>query len=189
VCRTLVSLAALVSLLLPGAVRAAESGDATAERSRSVAVSVNPLALGIARAGGNVEVAVGAHHSVVASGFYASRIVSLRGGDTAESRPSVGGELGVRTYFLPRAIDGAFIAASALVEHVIPERGIFGNVVYGGAVDVGGQIVTRSGFVLGAGIGMQYTTTTVRELEVSSYPALAPTGVYPRLLMNLGWSF
>lgn len=156
---------------------------------RHVAVEVNPLALGLLRAGGNVEIALARHHALVGSGFYASRWASTKGDDVVVTTRSFGGELGYRYYTGPRPLEGAFFGGSGIVERVLPtDTGGYGAVLWGGALDVGGHVVTKGGVVLGAGAGVQYTTITVPRVEVTSFPVLSGAGLYPRLLLEIGYA-
>lgn len=156
---------------------------------RHVAVEANPLALGLLRAGGNVEVALARHHAVVGSGFYALRWASIKGDDVLVTTRSFGGECGYRYYTGPRPLEGAFFGGSGIVERIVPtDSGAYGAVLWGGALDVGGHVVTKGGVVLGAGAGLQYTTITVPRVEVASFPVLSGAGLYPRLLLEVGYA-
>ena len=192
----LATLATCFALLTTGTASAADAEtrepDALQPRGsapRHLALSLNPLALGIGRAGVNVELALAPHHELVVSGFGGMRWTNYVGGDTVVTRPTFGGELGYRYLFGRRAFEGAFVGASALWERVVPDDDAYGTMLLGGALDVGGQIVTKGGVLLGAGLGVQYTASTAPRIEAAGVPVFVGAGVLPRLLMSVGYAF
>lgn len=58
--------------------------------------------------------------------------------------------------------------------------------IYGGGVDLGGQHVFRNGFTIGGGGGLMYLTASEKTTESSLFKV---SGVLPRFLFTLGWSF
>jgi hypothetical protein len=157
---------------------------------RPVAITLNPAALVLGRLSANVEVLLAPHHSLVLSpnilvfqeghgGRYDLASEGL--GFATQRSSSFGGELGyhywwrwhqslVGPYFGPSLLAGSVTNAS-----VGPTASA--QAYWGGAFDAGGQGVLPGGFTLGAGVGLGF-------VEMASVAA-----VFPRFLLQIGWSF
>jgi hypothetical protein len=157
--------------------------------ARPLAITWNPLPLFFGRLSANVEVLLAPHHALVVSPnvlvFNADRgtrtLLSEGFGFASPTSASVGIEVGYH-YWLrwARALRGLFLGPSLLL-------GVTGNAdvgdgsvtqgYYGFAFDVGRQEVLPGGFTLGGGLG-------IGVVRMADWVA-----VFPRLLIQLGWSF
>lgn len=174
---------------------------------RRFSVELNPLAIGAGRYGINIEYALARHHVITGSGFYQAfpsyllGVIMAKAIDTshgAAGRP--GGELGYRFYTGQRGANGFFVGASGVamplpLPHVTPDYK--GDVVtvmgFGGALDVGIQAITDSGFTIGGGLGAMYLAYDTPNLP-NAPAGVAPVKLYaphflPRALLSAGWSF
>ncbi len=157
--------------------------------ARPVAITWNPLPLFYGRLSGNVEVLIAPHHALVVSANAlvlnadrGSRTLIANGfGFASPTSSSLGLEAGYHYYLRwTRALRGMFLGPSILV-------GATGNAqvgdptttqgYYGFAFDVGRQEVLPGGFTLGGALGAGI-------LRMADAVA-----VFPRLLLQLGWSF
>lgn len=174
---------------------------------RRLSVELNPLSVAMGRYGLNVEVAPFVHHVLVGSAYYQTfqpyvlERIMPKVVDTSHGAPAkVGGELGYRFYSGRRGANGFFIGASGVLmplalPRVTPDlkAEIVSFHAYGGAVDVGIQGITDSGFTIGAGIGAMYLAYNAP--ESAKLPAGAPAvksyepHFLPRVLLAAGWSF
>ena len=160
------------------------------EEARPVALTLNPAALALGRVSANVEVLLAPHDSLVLSpnllafqvdrgGRYALASEAL--GFATKGSGSVGGELGYHYWWRwRRSLVGPYFGPSLLLGSVNSASvGTTANaqVYWGGAFDAGGQGVLPGGFTLGAGLGLGF-------VEMASVAA-----VFPRFLLQLGWSF
>ncbi len=160
------------------------------ESARPVAITLNPLGLFWGRLSGNFEVQLAPHHSLLASPnvlvFDADRggsgaLVSEGFGFATQRSSSLGLELGYHYWFSwARTLRGPFFGPSVLLgstsnASVGTTSGAQGY--WGVALDAGGQHVLPGGFTLGAGIGLGF-----------AHMADA-NAVFPRLLLQIGWSF
>ena len=174
---------------------------------RRVTVSLNPVPMALGRFGANAELLVAPHHALVLSGYlqsfpswlvrrFAPSNVDVGAGPA--SRP--GGEIGYRFYTGGKEATGLFIGTSALAMPLAYPRitpNLRGDVVsfegYGGALDIGFQMITDAGFTIGGGLGVMYVAYTppasVTPPAGISVPSLAEPHVLPRLLFAAGWAF
>jgi hypothetical protein len=178
-----------------------------ADAPRRLSIELNPLSIAGGRYGLNVEVAPFVHHVLVASAYYQTfqpyvlERLMPKAVDSSHGAPAkVGGEVGYRFYSGRRGANGFFIGASGvLMPLVLPrvtpefkaEPASF--YAYGGALDVGIQGITDSGFTIGAGVGAMYLAYNAP--ESAKLPAnVPPVKAYephflPRVLLAAGWSF
>ncbi|MDP9033389.1 MAG: hypothetical protein M3O50_01160 [Myxococcota bacterium] len=157
---------------------------------RFVALTFNPIPLLVGRLSGNVEVMVAPQHSLVASpnvlvlqvGRGArDNLISEGLGFASRTSGSVGVELGYHYWWLARGpLHGAFLGPSFLVGSTTDATvgdPSHAQAYWGAAFDVGGQEVLQGGLTIGAALGLGI---------VKMADALA---AYPRLLVQVGWSF
>jgi hypothetical protein len=160
------------------------------EPPRPVAITVSPLALVLGRLSGTFEVQLAPHHSLFASPsaliFNVDRggrnnLVSEGTGFASTNSSSLGLELGYHYWWRwARSLTGPFFGPALLLgsttnANVGPTANA--QTYWGIALDAGGQHVFPGGFTLGGGVGL-------------AYAHMADTGaVYPRLLLQMGWSF
>jgi hypothetical protein len=178
-----------------------------AEAPRRLSIELNPLSIAGGRYGLNVEVAPFVHHVLVGSAYYQTfqpyvlERLMPKAVDSSHGAPAkVGGEVGYRFYSGRRGANGFFIGASGvLMPLVLPrmtaeykaEPASF--YAYGGALDVGIQGITDSGFTIGAGVGAMYLAYNAP--ESAKLPANVPPiksyepHFLPRVLLAAGWSF
>jgi hypothetical protein len=156
---------------------------------RPVAITFNPLDLGVGRLSANFEVLVAPHHSLLASPngliFNTDRggsnnVTSDGLGFATRSSASLGLELGYH-YWLrwARSLRGVFLGPSLLLgsttnASVGPTADA--QTYWGLAFDAGGQHVFPGGFTLGAGLGLGF----VHMADASAF--------FPRILLQMGWS-
>ncbi len=157
---------------------------------RPVAITLNPAALVVGRLSANAELLLAPHHALVLSPnvlvFGANRggrndLASDALGFATRTSQSFGGELGYHYWWRWRqSLAGPFFGPSLLLGSMT--NASVGNanttqLYWGGAFDAGGQAVLPGGFTLGLGIGIGF-------VELASTEA-----VFPRFLLQLGWSF
>lgn len=178
-----------------------------AEAPRRFSIELNPLSAGVGRYGLNVEVVPFVHHALIGSAFYQTfqpyvlERIMPKVVDTSHGAPAkLGGELGYRFYSGRRGANGFFIGASGVLmpmalPRVTPDlkADVASFYAYGGAVDVGIQGITDSGFTIGAGIGGMYLAYNAPE-SAKMPPGVPPVKYYephflPRVLLAAGWSF
>jgi hypothetical protein len=155
------------------------------------ALTLNPLSLILTRVGINVEYMLARHHGLILNPFFQSISV----GDNPPVKTTytnVGAELGYRFYTGNRGANGFFIGpfATFMSSSLKAETGSASAEssisIYGGGVDLGGQHVFRNGFTIGGGGGLMYLTASEKTTESSLFKV---SGVLPRFLFTLGWSF
>jgi hypothetical protein len=173
---------------------------------RPVALTINPLAFVIERYGANFEYSFLPHHVVVASGYvqtvpvemvrpFMPANVQIRDGATS---PSLGGEIGYRLYSGRTGANGLFIGGSFVAMPLAYPRltsATMGRATvelermygFGGAVDVGAQVITSFGLTLGGGLGA--TFLSYEEVKDSSRLPIAMPSVLPRMLLQTGYAF
>lgn len=158
------------------------------EPLRTIAISWNPLPLFYGRLSANVEVLF-ARHSALAVSPEAlvfnvdrgARTVLADGfGFASPTSASVGAEVGYHYWIRGNELRGLFLGPSLLL-------GATGNaqvgdptktqLYYGVAVDVGRQEILPGGFTVGGGLG------------VGLIHMAGTTAAFPRLLVQIGWSF
>jgi hypothetical protein len=156
---------------------------------RPVAVTVNPLALLLGRLGANVEFLIAPHHALVVSPDILAFQVDRGGrwdlrsegvGFATQRSSSFGGEVGYHYWWRGRrSLAGPYFGPSFLLGTMTDASvGPGGTQAYwGGAFDAGGQAVLAGGLTLGAGLGIGF-------VDLASTVA-----IFPRLLLQLGWSF
>jgi hypothetical protein len=155
--------------------------------ARPVALTLNPLGLFWGRLSANVEVLLAPHHAVIASPNVlvanATRSGTLGEGFGFAQRDSgsIGVELGYHYWwYWRRSLRGPFLGPSLLLGSTT--NASVGNpagaqAYWGVALDVGEQEVLPGGFTIGAGLGLGIVR-------------MADSGaVFPRFLVQLGWSF
>lgn len=182
-----------------GATAPEKSGE---EARRPIALTINPLAFVIQRYGANVEYSFLPHHVAVASGYVQSVPVEMvrpfvpagvEIRDRATS-PSLGGELGYRLYSGRTGANGLFIGGSFVAMPVAYPRLASLTTVelermyaFGGAVDVGAQVITSFGLTIGGGLGAGFLSYDEPK-DPSRLPIAMPT-VLPRMLLQTGYAF
>jgi len=164
---------------------------------------------GLAKVSFDVVIAPLAHHAIVVSPFYANTSTApIWTYDPSGNNPVVlpqqkfegfGGELGYRYYFGDGGLRGVFVGPSFIIGAFTATAQNTSQTQFlqlGGAVDVGYQALVADCVSLGAGVGLQYTFADVTGGAASSipnqqYPArvYANGGVFPRLLLSIGWAF
>jgi hypothetical protein len=159
--------------------------------SRPVAVTFNPLALFLGRLSGNLEVQLVPHHSLIASpnvlllqemrGGGPHNAVSAGLGFASPTSSGIGVELGYHYWwYWRRALRGPFMGPSLLVGSTTQANvgdPTQAQTYWGLAFDVGGQEVLPGGFTIGGGFGLG-VVRMANEIVA-----------FPRLLLQVGWSF
>lgn len=154
-----------------------------------VAITLNPLPLVWGRLSGNLEVELAPHHSLVASPNLlifnedrgAPHALSNGFGFASPASNGVGIELGYH-YWLHWApsLRGPFLGPSLLLGST--SNATVGDPssaqwYWGLAFDVGVQEVLNGGFTIGGGLGLGFVRMAGSD------------AVFPRVLLQIGWSF
>ncbi len=193
-----------LSLFAPSTARAEEPSapkkDSPPDDFKHVSVTANPLSLLLRRVGLNIEYLPVPHHGVMINPYFASGTASddSSGTKVETKAKGFGGELAYRFYSGSEGANGFFIgpgiilARSQLHSTRTAANGASSSAdvsvfSYGGFIDVGGQLVTRGGFTLGAGTGIGYVFSDVSNVATSR--SVKVSGVLPRVLFTLGYSF
>jgi hypothetical protein len=159
-------------------------------RSRSIALTLDPLPLILGRLSGSAELLLLPHHSLVASPnllfFQVDRggrynLASEGFGFATQTSLSLGIELGYHYWWQSHdSLRGSFLGPSLLLGTTTqasvgdPSRA---QGYWGFAFDVGWQEVLLSGFTFGGGVGLGIARMA------------DATVLFPRVLAQLGWSF
>jgi uncharacterized protein (TIGR03382 family) len=109
---------------------------------------------------------------------------------------TLGVELGYRHYWGAQGPRGLFVGPSLILADVLEHQGMFGNgsktsyADLGLAFDVGYQMLVTSSFSLAVGAGVQGQLTTM-SVPKQQFPAdvYANSGVWPRILLSVGYAF
>lgn len=184
------------------------------EVSRRFSLELNPLAVFVGRYSLTGEVLVSRHHGIVVTPYVVHGTVDPDTnaydydiGDDAVLN-GWGGEIGYRYYF-DKGLNGPYAGISALVgryvwsgthydsssgEKAEATRSDLATMSIGGALDVGYETVIGPGFVVGGGLGLQYTVATEERaipFDRFASPALASCleGFCPRFLLTVGYAF
>jgi hypothetical protein len=175
-------------------------------------VAINPLSAIFGQWGANFEYSLGVHHSVVVSWAYLAMDddYSLTGHSDGAGAPSPptppqppppsdadfaiskvrgwASEVGYRFYFDQKEMRGLFVSPSFLFASgtAYGPAGTRPFHTFGGAFDLGGQMVTPSGFVVCAGLGVYGTAGRFRTSDAAA--TWTTSGFAPRLLFSVGWA-
>lgn len=155
----------------------------------AIAATLNVLPLFLGRLSGNLEVLVAPHHAFIASpnllflhvdrgGRY--NLASEGLGFVTRTSASFGIELGYHYFWQwQRTLNGLFFGP-ALLLGLTTDASVgdpsHAQGYWGLAVDVGVQEVLSNGLTLGAGAGLGFVR-------------MSDAAVFPRLLLQVGWSF
>jgi hypothetical protein len=160
------------------------------ERGRPLALTVNPLGVALGRLSSNAEALLAPHHALVISPnvllFEVGRggrynLISEGFGYATQTSTSYGIELGYHYWLRARrSLRGTFLGPSLLVgtttDPSVAEPPSRAQGYWGFAFDAGLQEVMPVGFTIGGGIGLGV-------LRLGD-----ATAVFPRLLLQTGWS-
>lgn len=168
----------------------------------TVALQMNPLAIAAGRFSATLEYVLQTHHAAVASPIYYWAFPG-----PADTFDGGGVEVGYRYYTGRRGTNGFFAGASFLFgdyrfKHSVPTlRGTDGSFFdganetdfqsYGGAIDAGYKALLWDTFVVGAGIGAQYTVFTLQPdwTKSTREDLVYGSGLRPRVLLEAGGAF
>jgi hypothetical protein len=164
--------------------------DVEAPRARPVAVTIDLLPLALGRLSGNVELLFAPHHALIASPNLLFLHVDRGGSSSAVSEGfgfatrtslSLGVELGYHYFWSwQRSLRGPFFGPSLLLG-VTTDASVgdatHAQAYWGIAFDAGWQEVLAGGFTIGAGVGLGLVHLA------------DATAVFPRFLLQAGWSF
>jgi hypothetical protein len=174
---------------------------------RRVTIGLNPLPLVAGRYGVNVELVPFRHHALIASAWLQTftpamlRVLLPDAIDVSKGAVALlGGELGYRVYSGGEGAHGLFAGVSGVAMPIAYPRvspdlksEVLSFHAYGGALDVGVQAITSSGFTIGGGLGVMYLAyappSSAQPPPGVSVPSIPEPHVLPRLLMSAGWSF
>jgi hypothetical protein len=157
---------------------------------RSFSLSVNPVSLFVLqRYGVNIEFLPAEHHALVLNPYYSS--FSLGTNDAETTYTQYGGEVGYHYYSGTKGANGLFAGPSVLYTKTTVKctgcssSGDFSY--YGVAGDVGYQWIFKPGFTMGVGGGLMYINATAGASDSDGFVRFS--GVIPRFLFKVGWSF
>ena len=165
------------------------------EELKHVTITANPLSLLLTRIGVNVEYLPIKHHAIVLNPYFQS--LSAGSDDTIKtSYTNFGAELGYHLYTGERGANGFFVGPSLLYTRAnstttapnTPSASS-GTDIYGVALDLGGQHITKGGFTIGGGVGVMYLTSSSTASAGQTSSTFKFSGVLPRLLLTVGYSF
>ena len=174
---------------------------------RRVTIGLNPLPVIAGRYGLDIELVPFRHHALVVSAwlqtFTPAMLRVLMPSEVDVSRGAdarFGGELGYRFYSGSDGAHGLFAGASGVAMPIAYPRvssdaksEVVSFHAYGGAIDVGAQAITSSGFTIGGGLGVMYLAyappVSATPPPGVSVPSVPEPHVLPRLLLSAGWSF
>jgi hypothetical protein len=159
-------------------------------------LELNPLGLVLGgRFSINGEWAPVAHHALVVSPHFihtTANIATAPRMTASETFTGVGSEIGYRYYTGHRGMNGVFFGPSLIL-------GVYNAALPGGnqafttaglAADVGVQEILSDHFVLGAGVGLQYLSSSHDFGDLPTGPSLiASSGFKPRFLASAGYGF
>ncbi len=175
------------------------------ERTKTLALEMNPLGIIIGRFGANIEYMLAPHHAVVISPHYYFAFPGV-----ADLFDGPGIEAGYRYYTGQNGPIGWFLGGSLsfgnyhyrhmadVAIRTIDNVTLDGPVdkswqSIGAAVDAGYQILVRDHIVLGAGLGVEYKYYTqdpsFEYLSHARHELLYGSGLRPRLLAAAGGVF
>jgi hypothetical protein len=165
---------------------------------KHVTITANPLSLILTRIGLNVEYLPIKHHAIVLNPYF--QVASAGTDDNKTSYTNFGAELGYHFYTGERGANGFFVGPSLLYmrSNVTDKATVAGQTaeassnmdVYGAALDIGGQHVTKGGFTIGGGIGAMYLKASASgSANGQTSSTVKFDGVLPRFLLTVGYSF
>lgn len=156
-------------------------------------ITANPLSIAVGRYSVNFEYMLAQHHGVIA--VPSIWMLSASAGSNEWKYRYLGGELGYHFYTGDRGANGFFVGPSFVYMNMNTSATAPGvaevsasTSVYGGAIDIGGQHVSRNGFTIGGGFGLMYLKVGSK-LEGAEKPTVNVSGVLPRFLFTIGYSF
>jgi hypothetical protein len=171
---------------------------------RWVAITWNPIpAFTIGKASFDVVITPVSHHALVLNPYYASTttqpivVLDIQGQATMrlpqQNFEGFGGELGYRYYSGLAGPRGFFVGPSFLIgafTATAQDQSKTSYMSFGGAVDVGYEMLVADRVALALGVGAQYTVTD-KTIPNQQFPAsiYANNGLRPRLLLSLGVVF
>jgi hypothetical protein len=156
----------------------------------ALAITINPLPLLLGRMSGNAEVLLAAHHALIASPNLLLFHVDRGGryswaaegfGFATQPSGGFGIELGYHFYWQAQHwLRGPFFGPSLLLGTTTDANvgdPSHAQAYWGLALDIGEQEVLSGGLTLGGGLGLGLVRMA------------GATAVFPRLLVQVGWSF
>ncbi|MBI5535223.1 MAG: hypothetical protein HY898_21025 [Deltaproteobacteria bacterium] len=177
------------------------AGGEEKEALKHVSITANPLSIIVTRYSLNLEYMLAMHHGLilVPSIWKLSASLSTPYGPNESRFDYYGAELGYHFYTGERGANGFFVGPSFVYMNVkvsdttYSAPGVSTEVsasssIYGFAVDFGGQHVTKGGFTIGGGGGVMWVKAASKINEVAS-PTITVSGVMPRFLFTIGYSF
>jgi hypothetical protein len=207
--RRLLLLAAIAGVLLPAAARADDDKVVPGlgkvppwfipegEPMKTAALEANPLGLAIGLFSANLEYMIAVHSAVVISPHYYFAVPGI-----SDQLTGGGVEAGYRYYSGLHGMEGFFVGGSLLYgnyryEHRVsfdtsgldtPDDTSYDS--WGGAVDLGYQILLHQHFVVGAGAGVMYryfdTQPTFETYKNGQHDLIYGSGIRPRILLSFG---
>jgi hypothetical protein len=169
----------------------------TEESFRNFSLTGNPLSLLLVKFGFNAEWLPARHHAIILSPSY--QLGTVRTPELDSRHRIMAVEAGYHYYLGTRGADGVYFGPSLVaarerldIEATSMELPTYETVRWalGGAMDVGGQVVTSSGFTAGAGVGLMYLFGLGGSPEIpAATQGLRRDVIAPRLLCTAGYSF
>ena len=182
----------------PGAVLVPVERAESPDEPHPFTLLFNPIGVFIGRYSIQAEYQPVLHHAITLTPFYNHTPVTMTvdGQETDLGSLNGGGaELGYRYYTGRKGPNGFFVGPSLLfASYKSSQSGVQDDsfTSFGAAVDVGGQAVIGSGFVIGGGFGLQWTKTS-HDINTDNFnfasALIAGDGVRPRLLFSIGYAF
>jgi hypothetical protein len=174
---------------------------------RALALELQPLPLiaGLGKSAADIVVVPVDHHAIVVTALYTSTstapilLLDAAGAPIARLPEQMfrgaGIELGYRYYSGHAGPRGWFVGPSLIAVAMFEHQGRFGDgsqtdyLDYGVALDGGYQALVGDSVSIALGAGVQGLITS-RPIPDQQFPArlYADSGVWPRLLLSIGWS-
>jgi len=172
--------------------------------TRYVAITWNPVpAFTIGKVSFDVVIAPVSHHAIILNPYYASTTtqpitINDATGSAIMRLPQqkfegFGGEIGYRYYTGQAGPRGFFAGPSFLIgafTATAQDQSTTSYMSFGGALDVGYEMLVADRVALAVGAGAQYTVTD-KTIPNQQFPAsiYANNGIRPRFLFSLGFAF
>ncbi len=172
--------------------------------TRYVAITWNPVpAFTIGKASFDIVITPVSHHAIVLNPYYASVTTQPIAIENSIGVPTVqlpqqkfegfGGEIGYRYYTGHAGPRGFFAGPSFLISAftaTAQDQSQTSYMGFGGALDVGYEMLVADRVAIALGAGAQYTVTD-KTIPNQQFPAsiYANNGLRPRFLFSLGFAF
>jgi hypothetical protein len=168
---------------------------------RRLTLAINPMSALLGRYSVEAQVVPMKHLAITINPVFTHTSL-LADAPDGQTQPKIamlngfGGEAGVRYYSGRGGAEGFFIGPSLIFSSNTRDDVVGTSrsyLSYGGAVDLGGQVIVGPGIVIGGGAGLMYLTTNkdagTKGVSPTSLALAGADGLRPRLLFSVGYAF